>query len=64
MQYALGPNLVPLLCQRIQIAWPLQYYKSFQILPINLFLSQISNLYFRIRNNPIPIIRISIQVKK
>ena len=23
MQYALGPNLVPLLCQRIQIAWPL-----------------------------------------
>ena len=40
------------------------YYKSFQILPINLFLSQISNLYFRIRNNPIPIIRISIEVKK
>ena len=39
------------------------YYKSFQILPINLFLSQISNLYFRIRNNPIPIIRISIQEK-
>lgn len=38
-------------------------YKSLQILPINLFLSQISNLYFRIRNNPIPIIRISIQEK-